>query len=97
MNIIYSLLPNFYLKWATKSDIREKHVLYCEKLFYIFTIYIAYGLISYICLYSVWNNCSNIVDLINKNEIIKKNTKLFNRDSTFCSTYDIFYIIYIIL
>jgi cellulose synthase/poly-beta-1,6-N-acetylglucosamine synthase-like glycosyltransferase len=96
MNIIYSLLSNRYLKWATNSNIKEKHVLYCEKLLYIFTIYIVYGLISYICVYKVWNNCSNIVDLMNKSEIIKKNTNLFNRDSTFCSTYDIFYIIYII-
>ena len=96
MNIIYSLLPNFYLKWVTKSDIKEKHILYCEKLFYIFMIYIVYGLISYICVYSVWDNCSNIIDLINKNTNLKNNTYLFHRDDRFCFTYDIFYIFYII-
>ena len=93
---IYYICPNWFLKWRTGSDSKDKHQLYCEKFIIVIFLAILYVSISLIFVYYNWNQCTNIIDLINGIDNKIYNTKLFRRGSNYCNTLDGFFIVYLV-
>lgn len=93
---VYRICPNCLLNWKTGSADKEKHILYCEKLAIIAILTILYVSIVIIFVYYDWKQCTNIIDIIN-NENHNKiyYTKLFRRNSTYCNSMDVIFVIYI--
>lgn len=93
---LYYICPNWFLNWKTGSESKEKHQLYCEKLVVIIILIILYTGISLIFVYYNWNQCTNIIDLINGIKDKTYNTKLFYRGNDYCNTIDGFFVLYLV-
>ncbi len=88
---IYKLTPQRFLKWRTREDKYEKHIIYCEKLAVVLIILFLYTLITILFTYVNWLYCTNILDLDNW-----KSDKIFYRQSAFCNSMDVIIVIYIV-
>lgn len=95
---LYYICPSWFLNWRTGSYSKNKHQLYCEKLVIILILILLYAGISLTFVYYNWNQCTNIIDLINGVDVDNKkyNNKLFLRGSNYCNTVDGFFIVYLV-
>lgn len=93
---LYHICPNWFLNWRTGSSSKDKHQLYCEKLVIIIFLSLLYVGISLTFVYYNWNQCTNIIDLINGINDKTYNTKLFHRGNHYCNTVDGFFVVYLV-
>lgn len=94
---LYKLIPNCLLKYRTKKDDYVSHILYCEKLLIVLIMLIIYTAIVVSFVYYQWDECTNIIDLINNEPNSKEyNYNLLYRDNLYCNIMDGFLIVYLI-
>lgn len=94
-NKLYYITPDRYLKWKTNSNLKEKHILYCEKLAIISILFILYAIIIFVFTYLNWKKCTNIIDLIHGINDKTYKEDLFRRSNSFCNTMDGFFVVYV--